>query len=125
MFSEYEDTLLDFLKDLSTSDCNQFTEADSKLVKNYVKSDGCTGVPDFFVEACREHDFYYRTHHDFEGKLITRSEADKRFRLRIQSLSKVRSTPIRIAGFFISWWRWLGVRLFAGAAWRGRGTCHG
>lgn len=129
MFTEYEETLLEFLSALSTSDCNEFTATDCELIRFYVKSDGCTNVVDIFLQACIEHDFYYRTHHDFEGKLISRREADRRFRLRIQGLSKRyvgRLKPlILVAGFFISWERWLGVRVFALPAWVGRKTCHG
>lgn len=119
MFAEYEESLLEFLADLSTSNVEQFTAADCKLVKNYIRSDGCTGVPDYFVTACREHDFYYRTHHAFCGRLINRAEADKRFRKRIMSLARQRGGLTYLAGIWISWWRWAGVRILGGEAWNG------
>ena len=76
-----------------------------------LESDGCTGVPDFYIECCYEHDIHYRTHKTLEGQDITRAEADKQLRECIQSKSKL--------GIFnpMSWWRWLGVRLGAKTAW--------
>lgn len=72
-----------------------------------VFSDGCTGVKDYYIRACHEHDY-----HCLEGRTlfydpITRREADARFRHVIQMLSPLgRLSPM-------SWWRWAGVRLFA------------
>lgn len=42
-------------------------------------SDGCSGVPDFYVLACMEHDIHYRTGRRLCGKTLTRREADARF----------------------------------------------
>ena len=76
-------------------------------------SNGCTGVPDFFLDCCYLHDIFYRTGHDLAGRPISRDEADRRFRLCIQTRS--------VFGVLspMSYWRWLGVRLFGGRAWNG------
>jgi len=83
-----------------------------------LESDGCTGVPDFYINCCWEHDIHYRTHERLDGSSITRAEADSELRKCIQSKSKL--------GIFnpMSWWRWAGVRLLAGKAWEkeGEGT---
>lgn len=117
--TEYEEDLLDLIKELSTSDHLSMTDGDCKLIRYYVHSDGCSRVPDLYVSECYKHDFYYRTHHDFEGKLITRAEADRRFRLGIQHKSG--------CGVFnlLSWWRWAAVRLWASGAWYKKENCHG
>jgi len=114
MFAEYEDSLEWFLKDLSCDNPDNFTDEDWRLIRAYTRSDGCTGVADIFVKACWEHDFYFRTHHDFNGKVISFWEANRRFRRRMQWCSKL--------GFLspVSWWRWLGVSLFGKAAWEGK-----
>lgn len=78
-----------------------------------LESDGCTGVPDFFSDACKEHDCHYRTHHWLDGTPISRPETDERFRRVIQSRS--------VFGVIspMAWWRWAGVRLFGRGAWSG------
>lgn len=74
-------------------------------------SDGCTGVPDFFLDACLEHDVHYRLHKTVSGQPITRQEADTRFREGIQHASYLGvCSPM-------AWWRWAGVRLFGGSSW--------
>jgi hypothetical protein len=82
--------------------------------------DGCTGVPEFFHLCCLEHDFAYRTGlcpRDYYLGRYTRTDraaTDRRFRLCIQSQSKLgKWSPL-------SWWRWAGVRLLAGKAWKGQ-----
>ena len=114
MFSEYEDTLNQFIKVLGNSNPDEVTQREWDLIWAYTKSDGCTGVADIYVKACYEHDYYFRTHHDFEGKVISFWEANKRFRKRIQSLSRL--------GVFspFSWERWIGVTLFAKPSWEGK-----
>ena len=73
--------------------------------------DGCTGVPDFYINACLEHDGHYRFHATIFNKPITRAQADQRFREVIQCCSPWATySPM-------SWWRWLGVRLLGGPAW--------
>lgn len=100
-----------FICMLSTTDYLKMDSKDIQLVKAFVCSDGCTGVPDWYIEACILHDFWYRTHKDFDGSIITKQEADKRLRKKIQQLSPV--------GIFspMSWWRWSAVKLFAKKAW--------
>lgn len=75
-------------------------------------SDGCSGVPDFHLDACLEHDIHYRTGKTIYGTPLTRAQADARFRRCIQQRS--------IFGRFspMAWWRWAGVRLFGGASWQ-------
>lgn len=80
------------------------------------KFDGCTGVPDFYLLACIEHDFHYRGHKTFYGDPITQSDADKRFRLVVQSLS--------VFGVLspMSWWRWAALRLIGSFAWNSKSS---
>jgi hypothetical protein len=96
---------------LSTMEYLDMDKRDIQLIKTYICSDGCTGVADWYVEACIVHDFWYRTHRDFNGSPITKAEADKRFRRKIQKLSP--------AGFLspMALWRWMGVKFLAGKAW--------
>lgn len=114
MFGEYEDTISNFLARLRESNPDLFTDREWDLIWAYTKSDGCTGVIDIFIKACWEHDFYFRTHHDFNGRVISFREANRRFRRRMQHCSRL--------GFLspVSWWRWLGVSLFGKAAWEGK-----
>jgi len=58
-----------------------------KHVAKALKSDGCTGVPDFYVDACLEHDCFYRTHQTIFGAPITKDEADWILKRRIQQWS--------------------------------------
>jgi len=96
---------------LSTTDYLKLDAKDINLIRTLICSDGCTGVPNWYLEACIIHDFYYTMHKDFDGSPITREEADKRFRKKIQHLSPVgKFSPM-------SWWRWLGVKMFANKAW--------
>ena len=110
--------LIDFIESLSTSDPNKLTSVDIDKIRWFIKSDGCSGVPDIYVAECIKHDFYYRTHHDFSGKLIRKTEADRLFRIGIQLKSKL--------GVFspLSWGRWLGVTFLPQAhrAWNAK-TC--
>jgi len=79
-----------------------------------LESDGCSGVPDFYLDACLEHDIHYRTHRWINGMSIFKSEADARFRQVIQSRS--------VLGVMspMSWWRWLAVKSFGKKAWDGK-----
>lgn len=70
-------------------------------------SDGCTGVPDFYLDACLEHDVHWRTGHTVFGNRISLWAANRRFRQVIQSRSPLgRFDPL-------SWWRWAAVSLVA------------
>lgn len=114
MFFEYEETLEDFLQALSTRDPDIFTDADWNLIRFYTRSDGCTRVPNFHIRACWEHDFYFRTHHDFCGHVISFWESNKRFRQRIQRLSWLGVLDP------VSWWRWAAVTILGHNAWLGK-----
>lgn len=86
--------------------------SDIRAKARELDADGCTGVPDWMVWTCLEHDVHYRTHHRLDGTPITRTEADQVFRVRIQQGSPFgRFSPV-------SWWRWLGVRAFGSKAWK-------
>lgn len=76
-----------------------------------VHADGCTGVPDFYLLGCLEHDIAYRTHKDPLGIPLTKEEADQRLRWYVQMRS-----PFGLLSP-MSWWRWAGVKWFAGRAW--------
>ena len=93
-----------------------FTDPYWRLVRQRghdLDADGCTGVPDFFLDACIEHDTHYRTHTWLDGSPIFRSEADERFRRVMQSRSVLGPcSPM-------AWWRWAGVRLMGRWAWAG------
>ena len=77
-------------------------------------SDGCTGVPDWFLWSCLEHDVHYRLHKFLSGDDIDKRTADYVLRVRVQQGSYL--------GAFspVSWIRWLGVTLLPAAkrAWR-------
>lgn len=74
-------------------------------------SDGCTGVPDFHVECCWEHDYHFRKGTTLDGEPITFAEANAEFRRCIQSRSRLgRFSPM-------SWWRWVGVTVGGRAKW--------
>ena len=71
----------------------------------------CTGVPDFYSDACDEHDIHYRTGYSLWNQRLTRKMADKRLRLVIQNRSPFgRFSPM-------AWWRWVGVRLLGRKSW--------
>ncbi len=77
-----------------------------------LRSDGCSGVSDLYLDACYEHDIAYRTGHTVDGEPRTRAQADEDFRRTIQDLS-----PLGAASP-LSWVRWAGVRLFGKSSWR-------
>lgn len=84
----------------------------SKWAKEY--SDGCTGVKDFYVEACWEHDWHYKYGQTLDGRPISFREANARFRQVIQMESKLgRYQPL-------SWIRWIGVSTFGRLIWNHR-----
>ena len=77
-------------------------------------SDGCTGVSEMYRDCCYEHDIAYRTGADLYGEPMTREQADGQFCKCIQGRSPFgKLSPMAL-------WRWAGVRLFAGKAWKGQ-----
>jgi hypothetical protein len=75
------------------------------------ESDGCTGVKDWWVEACWEHDWHWRYAVTLYGDPITFDEANARFRQSIQMRSLLgRFNPL-------SWIRWEGVRRLGRGIW--------
>ena len=79
-----------------------------------LKFDGCTGVADFHLPCCYHHDLMYRTGKDIYGTEVSRKEADYEFMLCIQSRSRLgKFSPMAFV-------RWVGVRLLASRAWKGK-----
>ena len=82
-----------------------------------LKSDGCTGVPDWFKWTCLEHDCHYRTHQSLSGSPLSKEDADYILRVRIQQCD------MSILKWPISWIRWFGVAVvfkkISQNAWRG------
>ena len=70
-----------------------------------LRSDGCTGVADFYVDACFEHDVHWRTGHTLWGDRISTRQANMRFRRVIQDRS-----PLGLLSP-MAWWRWAGVSI--------------
>ena len=83
-----------------------------RRVASRLGSDGCTGVPDFYLDSCLEHDIHYRTHHTLDGRRISRRQSDMRKRRVIQSRS-----PFGLLSP-MAWWRWAGLRMLGWRAWR-------
>ncbi len=135
MFNEYENSLETFLGILGESDPAKFTKREWHLVWSYIRSDFCTGVIDFMKWACVEHDYYFRTHTDFSGKVIGFMEANRRFLVRMIYLSNPfrESQNIALNAFgslighanLMAWWRWAYVCLFTRRVWDRRESCHG
>jgi len=50
-------------------------------------TDHCTGVPDFYSDACDEHDVHSRTHRTIDGDWLTKRQAAMIFKERIQTMS--------------------------------------
>jgi hypothetical protein len=69
-------------------------------------SDGCTGVVDWFVWTCWEHDIHYRTHKMLCGCPLDWSTANYILRVRIQQSSWLKHwSPL-------AWIRYWGVQFF-------------
>lgn len=96
---------------LSRWDSNWYRKRVRQVAVDF-KSDGCTGVPNFYLDGCFEHDVAYRSGHDPLGQIITRREADKRLRWYIQMES-----PFGVFSL-MSWIRWLVVRALGWKVWR-------
>jgi hypothetical protein len=102
-------TLSGFTKKVPPKGSSYWQEVRTRAAE--LKADGCSGVPDFYLEACLEHDIHYRTHAWLDGSPVFKSEADARFRAVIQSRSWFGIlSPM-------SWWRWAGVYLLGRKAW--------
>jgi len=104
--------LLAFTTRLSTRNWRELTDADFVLIEEFVKSDGCTGVPEFYHNGCVIHDFWYRTHRNLDGTPIEKKEADLGLKQYVMSKSPLGHFSI------ISWLWYRGTRVFAGSAWR-------
>ncbi len=104
--------LIDFVASLSASDPASLTQADIDKIRWYIKSDGCTGVPDICVDECIKHDFYFRTGVDFSGKLISFENANLEFFRGLWGKGH----------YILACVRWLGVTYHPRAkqAWRNR-----
>lgn len=88
-----------------------------KEQKAALNGDGCTDSPDlFYSRCCDEHDIYYRTGLDEDGKPITRAEADRRL---FRCMQRAGKTPI-VGRFLLPALYWGAVRIFGANAWRGR-----
>jgi len=70
-----------------------------------LKSDGCTLVLDFYLDACLEHDVHWRTGKTLTGVPISTRQANLRFRYVIQNRS-----PFGLMSP-MSWVRWAGVSI--------------
>ena len=66
-----------------------------------IRANGCSGVPDFFLVVCDEHDIHYGTHVDFYTKKpIKQEDADRMLKWGIQFFSWFgRWSPM-------AWWRY-------------------
>lgn len=105
--------LLKFTNTLSTKEWTQFTEKDIADIGLFIATDGCSGVPDFYLNCCIIHDWFYRTHCDFHGNPVTKNYADGVLKQCIQSGSLFgRFSPM-------AWWRWWGVKQFGKKSWQG------
>ena len=79
-----------------------------KMLAQLVKADGCSSALDFwFSEACNEHDVYYRTGEDCNGKPITRKQADALF---FESMQRDAITPV--GKWILAPMYWGAVRIF-------------
>lgn len=83
-----------------------------------IKSDGCTGVPDFYKKSCLEHDIHTRCHTTIWGTPITEDDAAWVLHRRIQQWS--------MFGWFspMSWWRWWVLHRFVHGPWNEGGKYH-
>lgn len=103
--------LLAFTAKLSTRDWRKLNEYDFAEISLFIASDGCSGVPDFYLDYCIIHDWWFRTHRNLDGTPITFDEANRGLAEGIRSKS--------ILGRFspMAWWRYLGVTKWGKKAW--------
>mgnify|MGYP001603031915 CR=1 FL=1 len=96
--------LLHFTGQLSTRDWRKLTERDFAEIGVFIATDGCSGVPDFYLNWCIIHDWWYRTHRNLDGTPITKDQADKGIAEGIRSQSWLgRFSPM-------AWWRQRGLQ---------------
>lgn len=87
---------------ITPSEQKQVTEKAIEVVveEQSWRPNGCTGVPDIWVECCNEHD------RDYYEQKISRAAADRKFRRCMQTRSRLGAlSPV-------AFWRWCGVRVF-------------
>ena len=103
--------LLRFTDTLTTKDWRGFTDRDIADIGLFIATDGCSGVPDFYLDCCIIHDWFYATHRDFNGNPKTKVFADKVLKACIKKESWFgRFSPM-------AWWRWQGVKHLAKKPW--------
>ena len=103
--------LLSFTATLSTRDWRQLSDDDFERIEEFIHSDGCTGVPEFYHNGCVMHDWWYRTHRNLDGTAITKREADRGLEEYIEAHS-----PLGNVSIIARLWYW-GVRRFGRKAW--------
>lgn len=87
------------------------TKEYAALLATAIKSDGCTGVPEFHHNCCVVHDLGYRFQIDPWGQAVSRAQVDAALRRCHQAESVFgRFSPM-------SWWRWAGVRIVGRFLW--------
>lgn len=97
---------------LSTLDYQRLTPIDVDLIDAFISSDGCSGPAlQIARDFCVLHDFWYRTHRDFDGTPILKATADWRFSQLIRSKSPF--------GVFspMALWRWAAVYACGHSSW--------
>lgn len=100
-----------FTNTLSTLDFRRLTELDVAEIGHFIRTDGCTGTFNFYLRCCIIHDWWYRTHRNLNGSLVTKLEADRGMRDCIMAHS--------MWGHWnpIAHWRYWAVREFGTKAW--------
>ena len=99
-----DEELLAFTAQLSTRNWRKLTDEDFAGIGLFIATDGCSGVPDFYLDCCIIHDWWYRTHRHLDATPITKYQADKALAECIQNDSFFgRFSPM-------AWWRRRGLR---------------
>jgi len=98
--------LLAFTRTLSSFEWRKLTQADYDRLSDFIESDGCTGVPNFYLNGCILHDFSTRTHRDLDGTPMTEQQTNKRLEEYIWAHS--------VFGHFspMAWWRYWALQNF-------------
>lgn len=76
-----------------------------------IRSDGCSGVPDWRVWTCWEHDIHYKHARTLAGAKLNRRQADWILRRRIEQASELGALSAH------AWFWWVGVRIGGFVAW--------